>query len=71
MIPGGTLNPPLRRVADAPFTSKNMKRSFKQYMHTFKSSGAIGRAQYISSRNGPLLPIELLTINIYTHIFKT
>ena len=23
MIPGGTLNPPLRRVVDAPFTSKS------------------------------------------------
>ena len=33
--------------------------SFKQYIHTIKSSDAIGRAQYLGNGNGPLLPIEL------------
>ena len=35
------------------------KKWFKQYIHTIKSSVAIGRAQYIGNGNGPLLPIEL------------
>ena len=39
------------------YTSK--ERSFKQYIHTIKSSDAIGRAQYLGNGNGPLLPIEL------------
>ena len=47
------------------------KWSFKQYVHTIKSSDAIGRAQYIGNGNGPLLPIELKQSNIYTQIFKT
>ena len=38
MIPGGTPNPPLRRVVDAPFTSKShfgllFIKLFKQYTH--------------------------------------
>ena len=36
-----------------------LKESFKQYIHTIKSSDAIGRAQYLGNGNGPLLPIEL------------
>ena len=37
------------------------KSSFKlYYIHFIKSSGSIGRAQYMGNGNGPLLPIELL-----------
>ena len=42
--------------------------SFKQYIHSIKSSDAIGRAQYIGNGNGLSLPIfyELET-NKYIH----
>ena len=50
---------------------EELKWSFKQYVHTIKSSDVIGTAQYIGNGNGPLLPIELKQSNIYTQIFKT
>ena len=43
------------------------KGSFKQYIHSLKSSDAIGRAQYIINGNGPLLLIFLENI-IYSII---
>ena len=51
----------------------NNKRSFKQYINTIKSSGAIGRAQYIiGNGNGPLLTHTNWTLNnqIYTQKFQ-
>ena len=42
--------------------------AFKQYIHSIKSSDAIGRAQYIGNGDGLLLPIFFeLETNNYIH----